>query len=159
VYYAFSIHYLSEATSHLDNGKSQSKNNLTVLPCGTTEYYRLKMLRRGFNFADSCSQGSCDNPTVRNAAKTSLKTVNIIVHVFNDDNGNPPDGNFRMRVPFGVCVCLCGRFKINVLPIISLGVDWNLIDRAISTLRQDFASYGFDFFLVCDEPTKQKHTE
>jgi len=119
LYCTFYFCSLGETVAIHSDWRTFQKDNLTVLPCGTTEFYRMKALKRGINFADSCMQGSCDTPTVRNSAKTDLKTVKLVVHVFNDDNGNAPNG-----------------------------VDLNLLNRAVATLRQDFASYGFDFFLA-----------
>jgi hypothetical protein len=94
----FSLFYcgLGQSETLVATWNAVFSRNITSMPCGTTEFYRMKALKRGFgSFGDSCMQGNCDKPAIRNAAKTDLKTVNLIVHVFNDDDGHAPDGNFR----------------------------------------------------------------
>ena len=59
-----------------------------VVRCLSNEIWDMRAAELGLRAPGICDEGSCDDPVVRDATSTSAVTIDVIVHVMRDNNGN-----------------------------------------------------------------------
>jgi len=85
--------------------------------CGTQEVWTRHSSNRTLPAAPVCvGEGTCDDPTVRDAAPWNPMTINTVVHVFNSATGKAPNG-----------------------------VGLTKVDQQMTTLNEDFEPYNIQF--------------